>query len=230
MGSIIIFTPLLLLSLLNISVLISSIIMGYKIISLFGLTLSSSIYAFPISYMCGDIIAEIYGYRVSRAVIYSTFFCLLLFACIIQFQLNLQPVEYWQHQSEYQSVLGGTLRLTLAIIGSLILGDLINAYVLTKWKVLLRGRAYWLRSLGSTAIGEAVDTFIGFLIAFIGTMSVIQFFEIALSTYMVKMLWNMIYTVPASIIVFVIKNWLHVDVYDYSSVNNPYIMTAPNTN
>src|SRR3990167_2325497 len=206
---------LLFFAVLNFSMLCVSVIMGYKLISFMGFTLSAGIFAFPLSYVCEDIVAEVYGYRVSRLLIWVTFSCLLIFSLFITFLVKIQPASVWHNEQAYVLALGGTLRLALAIVFSVIIGDFINAILLTKWKVLLKGKSYWLRSLGSTTLGELSDTFIGFGIAFIGVLPFSAYLKIAALTFLVKLFWTVLFVFPASLIVVIMKKKLQLNVFDY---------------
>ena len=119
---------LLFVGLLNFIALTSSVLSGYKIVPFFGLNVSASIYAFPISYACGDLIAEIYGYKLSRIYIWVTFISLILFSIFIKFLVSIEPVDTWHQQKVFAEAFSGIYRLTFVIIASLIIGDFINAY------------------------------------------------------------------------------------------------------
>lgn len=211
---------------INFSMLCVSVVMGYKLISFMGLTLSTGIFAFPLSYVCQDIITEIYGFRLARALIWVTFSVLLLFSLFITILVDLTPIVLWHHQQAYSVVLGHIFRLSFAIVVSLIIGDFLNAAALSKWKILLKGKRFWLRSFGSTAIGEAVDTVIGFGVAFTGFVSLEKFFLLVASTYSVKLIWSAVLILPSSITVSFLKKILKLDVYDYGLSFNPFDLSV----
>lgn len=206
----------------NFVVFCVSVIFGYKLIPIMGFVFSVTIFIFPLSYACQDIITEVYGFRVARILIWVSFSGLLLFASLIMILLHLPFLATWHHQPAYSETLGGIFRLTLAIIVSLITGDFLNAYVLSKWKILLKGKNFWIRSFGSTAVGEAVDTLMGFSVAFAGLVSPEKFFWLVASTYFAKLIWSAVLVLPSSVIVSFLKNALKLDIFDYGVDFNPF--------
>ena len=207
-------------SLMNLAMLCVSVIMGYKLIhfNFFNITLSSGIFTFPLSYICLDIMTEIFGFKTTRPIIYITYFSLFIFSLFIKTLISIHSNGDF---SAYTIALNGTFRLTIAVIFSVMFGDYLNSTLLSKWKITLKGRFYWLRSLSSTAIGEFCDTAIGFGIAFIGVLPFSEWSKLALYTFLVKIIWSIICVLPSSIIVLLLKDYLKLDVYDHDTNYNP---------
>src|SRR5262245_47317431 len=121
---------------------------------------------FPISYVFGDILTEVYGYAQARKVIWTGFAALLFASGMAAIVVALPPAPFWPHQGAYAVAFGNTWRIVAASIVAYFCGEFVNAYVLAKMKVWTGGRALWTRTIGSTICGEAVDSAIFYPLAF----------------------------------------------------------------
>jgi hypothetical protein len=124
---------------------------------------------FPISYVFGDILTEVYGYAQARKVIWAGFAALLFASCMAAVVVALPPAPFWPHQGAFELAFGNTWRIVAASIVAYFCGEFVNAYVLAKMKVWTGGRALWSRTIGSTICGEAVDSALFYPLAFYGT-------------------------------------------------------------
>ncbi len=151
--------------------LITANIIAVKVISLGPLILPAAIIIFPLSYIFGDILTEVYGYRQARRVIWIGFFCNLIFVIFAWAGQLLPPAPFWEGQEAYESILGYAPRLLAASFFGYLAGEFANSFILAKMKILTRGRWLWSRTIGSTIVGQGLDTSIFITLAFIGTPS-----------------------------------------------------------
>ena len=133
------------------------------------LTFGAGIMFFPISFIFGDILTEVYGYAASRRVIWAGFAGLAFASVMAWVIVALPPAPEWRDQAAYQSVFGSTGRIALASLVSFVAGEFVNSFVLAKMKILTQGKMLWSRTIGSTIFGEAVDSILFFPLAFYGS-------------------------------------------------------------
>src|SRR3972149_5472299 len=150
--------------------LITANITAGKIVALGAPTLPAAIFVFPLSYVFGDVLTEVYGYGVARKVIWLGFACNLIFVFFAWVGQVLPPAVFWtDNQPPYQAILGYTPRLLLASFAAYLVGEFVNSYILARMKIMTKGRWLWSRTIGSTVAGQALDTAIFITIAFVGT-------------------------------------------------------------
>ena len=205
-----------------ITCLITANIIAVKVISLGPFTLPAAIFVFPISYIFGDILTEVYGYRVARRVIWLGFLCNLLFVFFAWIGQILPSASFWGGQGAYENILGYTPRLLAASLGGYLVGEFINSFVLARMKVLTAGRWLWSRTIGSTIIGQGFDTAIFITIAFIGTSSSVP--TMILHHWVVKVAIEAIFTPVTYVIVGWLKRKEGIDTYDYRTKYNPFTL------
>lgn len=207
-----------------ITCLITANVVAVKIISFGILILPAAIFVFPISYIFGDVLTEVYGYRIARRVIWLGFICNLIFVFFAWIGQILPPAPFWQGQEAYKSILGYTPRLLGASFCGYLAGEFSNSFIMSKMKILTRGRWLWSRTIGSTIVGEGLDTVIFITLAFIGTPSFVPI--IILFHWLSKTFIEAIAT-PAT---YAIVNWLKrtegLDTFDYETRYNPFIMSG----
>ena len=204
--------------------LITANIIAVKIISLGPFVLPAAIFVFPVSYIFGDVLTEVYGYRVARRVIWLGFVCNLIFVFFAWIGQILPPASFWEGQAAYKSILGYAPRLLAASLCGYLAGEFANSFVLAKMKVLTQGRWLWSRTIGSTVVGEGLDTAIFITLAFIGTPSFVPM--MILYHWLGKVFIEAVAT-PAT---YAIVNWLKrregVDAYDYETRYNPFVLSG----
>ena len=193
-----------------------------KIFTFAGLALPAGIVLFPLAYVFGDVLTEVYGYTVSRSVIWIGFLALALMVGSYELARVLPPASFWTHQGAYEAILGRIPRIVVASIVAYFLGEFCNSYALAKMKVKMRGAAMPVRFVASTVVGQLVDTAVFVLIAFTGTMPRAALFTITLSAWAVKVGWEVIalpLTVP---IVKALKRAENEDHFDIDTNFNPF--------
>jgi len=213
----------LLLATLYITALLATIPVAYRLVGLGHFaTVSASIFLFPITYTLGDIIAEVYGYQAARQVIWCAILADLLFAFAVTGVIHIPSTSNSMHQAAFIFVLGSSIRLVLGGVLGILVGEFLNIYVLTKLKILTRGRYFWLRSLGSSFIGEFLTLSVCIVIAFHGRKPFPTIIKVICSMYVVEMCYLFIGVWPASIIAFLLKRAEGVNVFDIGTTFNPF--------
>jgi hypothetical protein len=200
--------------------LITANTIAVKVISLGPFILPAAIVIFPLSYIFGDILTEVYGYRWTRRIIWLGFFCNLLFVFFAWVGQILPPAPFWEGQKAYESILGYTPRLLIASFSGFLVGEFANSFVLAKMKILTRGRWLWSRTIGSTIVGQGLDSLIFITLAFIGTPS------FALIMVLYHWLAKTIIEIVATPFTYAMVNFLKkkeaIDTYDYQTNFNPF--------
>lgn len=179
---------------------------------------------FPLSYLFGDILTEVYGYARSRRVIW-TGFAALIFASLMSFVVINLPVARTMNpaaQAALEQVFGSTPRIVAASLIAFFAGEFANSFVLAKMKLATNGRFLWTRTIGSTVAGEAVDSLIFYPIAFLGVWSTEQVLTVLWSNYLLKVVWEILATPFTYKIVGFLKRVEHEDYYDRNTDFNPF--------
>jgi uncharacterized integral membrane protein (TIGR00697 family) len=185
---------------------------------------STGILFFPLSYLFGDILTEVYGYARSRKVIWAGFVA-LIFASIVAYVVTTLPAHRTmspEHQAAVNLIFGQTWRIVLASLLGFWAGEFVNSLVLAKLKVRTAGNYLWLRTIGSTIAGEAVDTVIFYPIAFLGTWPTEQVISVMIGNYFIKVFWEVVATPLTYRIVAFLKRTEHEDFYDRQTDFNPF--------
>ena len=215
-----------LLMALFVAVLLISNVASAKILRLGPFTFDGGTILFPISYIFGDVLTEVYGYRRSRRVIWTGFFCAGLMVLIFSVVGALPPADGWDGQEAYIRILGTTPRIVLGSLIAYWAGEFSNSYTLARLKIVTRGRWLWTRTIGSTLVGQGVDTLLFVLIAFAGTMSTGLLVSVLLSNYVFKVLYEASATPLTYQVVNHLKRVEHEDYYDYGTDFNPFALKA----
>jgi uncharacterized integral membrane protein (TIGR00697 family) len=207
---------------LFVAVLLISNIASTKILELGPFTFDGGTLLFPISYIFGDILTEVYGYSRSRRVIWAGFGSAALMAVVLAVVGALPPAEGWEYQEAYKAILGTTPRIVLASLIAYFAGEFSNSYTLARMKVLTQGRWLWTRTIGSTLVGQAVDTVLFVTIAFAGTLPWSLFWSIVISNYVFKCALEAIMTPITYRVTSFLKQEEDEDVYDIDTDFNPF--------
>ncbi len=208
---------------LFVAVLLISNTASSKILNLGPFTFDGGTILFPLSYIFGDILTEVYGYRQSRRVIWTGFFCAALMAAVYAVVGALPPAQGWEGQSAYMTILGTTPRI---VVGSLIAywaGEFSNSFTLAKMKLLTQGRFLWTRTIGSTIVGQAVDTSLFVTIAFAGVLPMGLLTSVLLSNYVFKVAFEALATPLTYRVVGFLKQAEQEDYYDHDTNFNPFV-------
>ncbi len=196
-----------------------------------GFTFGAGILFFPISYVFGDILTEVYGYARSRRVIWAGFGA-MIFASFMSFVVvAMPPAPGWDGQEVYEKAFGSTWRIVLASLVAFWAGEFANSVTLAKMKIGMEGRFLWMRTIGSTIVGEAVDSLIFYPLAFAAILSLPgwtwpQVMEVMFHNYLLKVLWEVLMTPVTYRIVAFLKRVENEDYYDRKTNFNPFTLEA----
>lgn len=207
-----------------VATLIISNISATKLVQLGPIITDGGTLLFPLAYIFGDILTEVYGYKASRRVIYTGFFWMLVAAVSFQLVVIAPPAPEYELQDSFASILGQTPRILLASLIAYFAGEFTNSYVLAKMKVWTQGRTLWSRTIGSTIVGQAVDTAVFMVIAFGGIFSLGTLWVGFWSTYLLKVAIEVLFTPITYRIVTWLKREEGVDVYDRDTNFNPFAL------
>lgn len=201
--------------------LLSNIVAG-KLMQVAGLVLPAAVILFPLTYLFGDVLTEVYGYKKSRLVIWVGFACNILMALIFLAVIALPYPPFWPHQNAYATVLGLTPRLVTASLVAYWAGEFSNSVTLSVMKKLTGGRWLWTRTIGSTVVGQGVDTLIFITAAFYGLMPGAVLAQMVVAQYV----WKVAYETAATPLTYLMVGWLkkveRVDTYDWGVNYNPF--------
>jgi uncharacterized integral membrane protein (TIGR00697 family) len=190
-----------------ISVMLSSGILTSKLILIGSMVTFAGAVIAPFWFIISDIIAEIYEIEVAKTVLWYSFFCQLLFSTICVVLSQLASPEFWHGQEAYDFVTGPLLRVTFSAFIAYMISGYLNVYLLTKWKILTKGKYFWLRSLGASLIGEAIFTILAVTMIEFNKATADVIIKIILTSYFIKILCSLLCSFPASLIVQLIKKY-----------------------
>jgi queuosine precursor transporter len=192
------------------------------------LTFGAGVLFFPISYVFGDILTEVYGYARSRRVIWAGFAALAFASVMAWVIVQLPPAPFWHNQPAYETAFGSTWRIALASLVAFACGEFVNSFVLAKMKILTEGRWLWTRTIGSTIFGEAVDSTLFYPLAFYGTGIIPddKLPLVMLAQFVTKVGVEVVFTPVTYKIVAWLKAVEHEDYYDRKTDFNPFRLDA----
>ena len=205
-----------------VAVLLISNVASTKILEFGPFTFDGGTLLFPMSYIFGDILTEVYGYARARRVIWLGFLAAGLMAGTLAVVGALPPAQGWMHQEAYDAVLGQTPRIILGSLAGYWAGEFSNSVVLATMKIATRGRWLWTRTVGSTLVGQALDSSIFLLVAFGGTLSWPILTAVLLSNYVFKCSVEILFTPATYAIVRYLKRSESTDHYDVGTRFNPF--------
>ena len=214
---------LMIITAIFITCLITANVIAVKVISLGPVILPAAIFIFPLSYIFGDVLTEVYGYRQARKVIWLGFACNLIFVIFAWVGQILPPAPFWEGQEAYESILGYTPRLLVASFCGYLAGEFANSFILARMKIMTRGRWLWSRTIGSTIVGQGLDTSIFIILAFVGTPSFVPI--MILYHWLAKTIIEALATPLTYTIVNSLKKKEAIDIYDYETNFNPFLIS-----
>jgi len=185
-------------------------------------TFGAGVLFFPISYVFGDILTEVYGYARARRVIWSGLTALVFASIMATVVVKLPPAANWNGQEAYASIFGQTPRIVFASITAFFCGEFVNSYTLAKMKVWTNGNALWSRIIGSTICGEGVDSLVFYPAAFLFVWDTRLVLTVMTSNYVLKVLWEILATPLTYKIVAALKRAEHEDYYDRDTRFTPF--------
>lgn len=204
-----------------ITCLITANIVIVKQVEILGVTLPAGIVIFPLSYVFGDILTEVYGYQTARRVIWLGFLCNMLTVLVIWLAQIIPASPLFDAQTAYERILGSTPRFLIASFLAYLAGEFTNSFIMARMKVLTQGRWLWARTIGSTVAGQFVDTLLVLAIGFGGVLPWTAIALMGLSHWVAKILYEVIATPFTYWLVGYLKRVEKTDVYDYHTDFNP---------
>jgi uncharacterized integral membrane protein (TIGR00697 family) len=204
--------------------LLVSNVIAVKTIEIGGVVLQAADLIFPVTYILGDVLTEVYGYKRARKAIWIGFSCNLFAVLAITLGQVLPAQPDWHDQAAYDAILGSQWRIVAASFAAYLFGEFVNAYVLAKMKVWTEGKYLWTRTIGSTVAGQAFDTSIFLTLAFYGVMPM----EVLISLIGFQWLFKVCYETAATPLTYLVVNFLKrregVDVYDRDTKFSPFAL------
>lgn len=207
---------------LFITSLITANILIVKQIAISNIIIPAAIIIFPISYICGDILTEVYGYRQARLVIWLGFACNLI--AVLAFWIGglLPPAPVFDAQPAYERILGSTPRFLIASFIAYLAGEFANSFVLSKMKLATSGKWLWTRTIGSTLVGQGIDSVVVLLISFLGVLPFSVLGVMIISHWLLKTAYEVIVTPLTYLVVNYLKRTEQIDVFDHNVNFNPF--------
>ena len=206
---------------LFVTCLIAGNILIVKQVGIGPFTLPAGIIIFPLSYILGDVLTEVYGYKKARSIIWLGFLCNLVAVAAFWIGGLLPSAPAFEAQDAYQRILGSTPRFLLASFIAYVAGEFSNSYVMARMKIATKGKWLWTRTIGSTIIGQGIDSVIALSIAFAGVLPSQVLITMILSHWLAKTLYETAVTPLTYLVVGYFKRKENSDVYDYNTNFNP---------
>jgi uncharacterized integral membrane protein (TIGR00697 family) len=205
------------------------IISVYRLTTIGSLTIAAGIYILPFYYFLEDLIAEVYGYKRFRQTIWSMLIATFVFAFIITFIIHLPTPPLWPQNQAYLNVFSHLYRV---VIGggciAVMSGAFINGYIISKWKILLRGRYFWIRSLGASAIGQAVQNVLGCLLLYTHLLPFNKVLQMMLPLYLIQISIFFLISIPGAYVVGLLKKLEGIEAFDQNVNFNPFKYAVQN--
>ena len=199
----------------------SEFISAGKVARIGSFSFGAGVVFFPLSYLFGDILTEVYGYTRSRKVIWAGFSALIFSTIMTWIILALPPAPKWSHQEAWETVFSNSWRIVAASLTAFLVGEWVNSVVLAKMKIMTGGRYLWSRTIGSTVAGELVDSLIFYPLAFLGVWETSLVVEVMLTNYVLKVATEVVLTPLTYKVVGFLKRAEHEDYYDIGTNFSP---------
>jgi queuosine precursor transporter len=196
-----------------VTALVVSNIIAVKLVEVEGRVFDAGNVLFPLAYLLGDVLTEVYGFRAARRVILLGFACNVLAVGAIQLAVRLPAAGFWEeNEAAFETILGTTWRIFVASLCAYLVGELTNSFVLSRLKVATRGRFLWSRTLGSSVVGQGLDSALFVTIAFAGSGA--DLLDTILTTWVIKVAWEAVATPITYVVANGLKRADGVDVFD----------------
>lgn len=214
---------LIIISMLYISIMLCNAILTNRYIGTDSFFVLGGSFTSPVIFILDDIIAEIYGYKITRFVILTGFAVQAFIVLVCQMVVNAPYPEFFTGYEAYSNILGSSLfRITLSGFAAYIIANLINSYIVTRWKILLKGKYFWLRSLGSSVFSEALYTFLAILMMELQSIPLQDILKVVLISFSIKAIYSAIFAVPGQMLVTYVKKITGIDVYEFPTKFTPF--------
>ncbi len=202
--------------------LLSNLIGAAKLSTVGGFTFGAGILFFPLGYVLGDVLTEVYGYARARRCVWAGFGAMLFMALMSWVVVQLPPAAGWPDQKAYEAVFGSTWRIVFASVTAFWAGEFANSFVLAKMKLLTEGKHLWTRTIGSTIVGQGVDSIFFYPLAFYGIWTKEQVLTVMITNWAMKVGWEVVLTPVTYMVVNGLKRAEGLDVYDEGTNFTPF--------
>lgn len=202
--------------------LTSNLIGAAKVCEWHGFTFGAGIFFFPLSYVFGDVMTEVYGYARARKIVWAGFTAMVYASFMAEIIIRMPPSPIWPNQAALETMFGSTWRIVVASLTAYFCGEFMNSYVMAKMKVKTEGKHLWMRTIGSTIVGEAVDSVIFYPVAFLGIWETELVVKVLIGNYFLKVGWEVVMTPFTYKIVAFLKKAEHEDYFDRNTDFSPF--------
>jgi uncharacterized integral membrane protein (TIGR00697 family) len=202
--------------------LLSNLIGAAKLSMIGGFTFGAGILFFPLGYVLGDVLTEVYGYARARRCVWAGFGAMLFMALMSYVVVLLPPAPGWSGQAAYESVFGNTWRIVFASLAAFWAGEFANSFVMARMKLLTDGKHLWMRTIGSTVVGQGVDSLLFYPLAFMGVWSHDQVLTVMVTNWAMKVGWEAVLTPVTYLVVNGLKRREGLDIFDKGTDFTPF--------
>jgi len=208
---------------LNITFQLISDVTAGKIISVLGYGVSVTVIYFPFVFIISDVVTEVYGYAVARRILWYTLFASILAGLFYLIVVAIPGPSYFEHQDAYKTVLGTVPRVLVGGWIAIFVGDISNNYVLAKLKILTKGKWLWTRTIGSTLVGQFINTLLFYVIALSGIIPLKSMATAIIAGWLIKCIVEAVLTPVTYAVIRRVKKVEGLDYYDKDTNFNPFI-------
>lgn len=210
------------LAMLYTTVSLAADVVAFKFTNFLGFVESGATIIFPLTYILGDVMCEVYGWKITMRIVWFALLSEALFALLITMIINMPTYGIGDYQEQYINVLGN---IWLFVIGGIIsnaIAGLMNIYLMSKWKVMIQGKVFWLRSIIATCISEFILIIVTVLIAFLPMIKFQMTMKVFIDAYVLEVIYALLFVVPAKYLVNFLRDKELIDTYDYGVSYNPF--------
>ena len=201
----------------------ATLILQNRVIAVGNLFVCAAIFAYPLSYTIADVITEVYGYNISRQLIWSGIVSWIIIASLVEISIHMPIPPFWmQYDKAYDFVMAPVFRGVLLGVASVVIGQFINIYMMTKLKIKTKGKYFILRSIASTAVGDFITVVLALFGVFSGRMPATNITGIIFYEYIFMIIYAIVMSIPAAMIAAHLKKLENIEVYDFSTNFNPF--------
>jgi queuosine precursor transporter len=204
------------------TIMLAADVVAFRFENFFGLIESGATIIFPLTYVLGDVICEVYGWKLTMKIVWLALLCEGVFAALITIIIHMPLYGVGDYQDQYTNVLGNMWIFVMGGIIANIVAGLLNIYFMSKWKILTQGRIFWLRSILATCLSEFVLIIITVFIAFFPFIKMQMTLKIFVHAYILEIFYAFLFVFPAKYLVDFLRSKEQIDAYDYGVNYNPF--------
>lgn len=213
---------ILFLAMLYTTVSLAADVVAFKFEYFFGFVESGATIIFPLTYVLGDVMCEVYGWKITMRIVWLALICEAIFALLIMAIIHMPTYGIGDYQDQYVNVLGN---LWIFVVGGIIsnaIAGLLNIYFMSRWKVLTQGKYFWLRSILATCISEFILIIVTVMIAFLPFIKLKMTLKVFVDAYLLEVLYAFLFVYPAKLFVNFLREKEQIDAFDYGTSYNPF--------